>query len=140
MWCLSRVGADTARSAHPHSVSSGARVFVPRNISLSAGNASVGGIAVPGNPTSSQTEFYTLLAANASVAQNFCSARDGHHTVGAKRLRCAEVMFMPVYTGSGTADCTILLSSTTRSVTFTTAERCTPHRPVRWHDHVPRDS
>ena len=41
---------------------------------------------------------------------------------------------MPGYTGSGTADCTLLLSSTTRSVTFTPAESCTPHRPVRWHD------
>ena len=47
---------------------------------------------------------------------------------------------MPGCTGSGTADCTILLSSTTRSVTFTPAESCTPYGPVRWHDHVPRDS
>ena len=94
-----------------------------------------GRIAVPGNPTSSQTEFSTLLASNASVAQNFCSARDGHHTVGAKSFRCAEVIFMPGYTGSGTAVCTILLSSRPRSVTSTPAESCTPYRPVRWHDH-----
>ena len=32
-------GADMARSAHPHSVISGARAFVVRNISLSAANA-----------------------------------------------------------------------------------------------------
>ena len=37
----SSLPADTARGALPHSVSSGARVFVPRNISLLAGNASV---------------------------------------------------------------------------------------------------
>ena len=25
-------------------------------------------------------------------------------------------------------------------MTSTPAESCTPYRPVRWHDHVPRDS
>ena len=55
--------------------------------------------------------------------------------VGAKRLRCTEVLFIFVSLVQERRISTIPHSRGTRSVTFTSTESCSPFRPVRWHDH-----